>query len=82
MHWPIGPAPSTTTRSPGKTLARLTARTAIDTGSASAATAGSSALIGYTCSAGTASRSCRPPSEWIPISSKKSHVLGRPTLHG
>ena len=35
--WPIGPAPSTTARSPGRIAARLTARTAIDTGSASAA---------------------------------------------
>ena len=59
-----------------------TARTAIDTGSAIAATAASATAIGNTWSWAVDSRSCRPPSTWIPISSKLSQVLGRPTLHG
>ncbi len=49
MHCPIGPAPRTTARSPGWTAARFTARTAMETGSAIAATAGSPTVIGNTC---------------------------------
>ena len=82
MHCPIGPAPRTTARSPGLTAARFTARTAMDTGSAIAAIAGSPTAIGNTCACPMASRSWRPPSRWIPVSVRRSHAFGRPAAHG
>ena len=57
-------------------------RTAIETGSASAATAGSRASIGKTWDSGTRSFSCSPPSVWIPIRLKLSQTLPRPTRQG
>ena len=81
-HWPIGPAPSTTTRSPDRIRPRCTAWTATETGSASAASAPSAAWIGKTCSCGRQSSSWRPPSVWMPTSAKLSQAFGRPTLHG
>ena len=51
--WPIGPAPSITTRSPSATRARWMVRTPIEKGSASAATLGF-ASIAKTCGLGDA----------------------------
>ncbi len=57
------------TGSPAASRARCTARTAIDTGSAIAASAESAALDRRTPGpAAMRSSSCRPPSTWIPIS--------------
>ena len=63
---PIGPAPRTTTCSPSATRPRTTARTAIETGSISAASAGSWSPTGNTCAAGTSSCSWSAPSRCTP----------------
>ncbi len=68
--------------SPSASRALCTARTAIDTGSAIAASAESDSLVANTWSCGMRSSSCRPPSTWIPIRLKFGQTLGRPTLHG
>ena len=79
---PIGPAPKTTTFSPADTRPRTTARTAIETGSISAATAGSSSPTGNTCAAGRRRRSWSAPSRWTPTRLMFAQTFGRPIRHG
>ena len=78
----MGPAPKTTAFSPASMRARTTARTAIDTGSISAATAGSWSPTGKTWSAGTHSRSCSAPSRWMPTRRMLEHTFRLPIRHG
>ena len=78
----MGPAPSTSTRSPAATCPRSIARTPIDSGSASAAIAALSTLVANACASGIRSSSWRPPSSWIPIRLKLSQALPRPIRHG
>ena len=72
---PIGPAPKTTTFSPVATRPRTTARTAMETGSTSAASDASWPPTGNTCDAGRSSRSWSAPSRWIPIRLMLAHTL-------
>ena len=62
--------------------ARTIARTAIETGSIRAETAGSRSPTGNTWSAGTRTRSCSAPSRWIPTRLMFEHTLRRPMRQG
>ena len=74
-----GRRPSTTTCSPARDPRRGGRRARRSTPARpSPRRAASAASIGKTCSCPIRSSSCRPPSTWIPISSKLSHVFGPP----
>ncbi len=78
---PIGPAPNTTACSPGSSLPRARACTAIEAGSTKAVRRDPDRRP-RTRHAGTSSRCCRPPSRCTPTRRNRGHTLGRPARQG